>query len=169
LLVISPESYYDARIHEYQKNTGPLNNLSLTIHLSLSVGRHLLGIQFVTNLTSNLYTYVTTRNTSQVTVLLRTHKTQLKLDPMYFKCDTSSITGNKVQLSHSIPPPSPPTRATTANVMAVLITRQQYLCRVRIIGYSAPHVLMQRHKSIFTAITNTVQSNGGTIYWKFTG
>jgi hypothetical protein len=53
-------------------------------HGLLATGHHLLGVAFTTNQNSNLRTAVTTQNTEQKVVLIRTYKTQLRLSATHF-------------------------------------------------------------------------------------
>jgi len=46
------------------KNTYHIKTKFLSVHLSLYAGRHLLGVQSVTSLTSNLFTVVTRYSSS---------------------------------------------------------------------------------------------------------
>lgn len=56
---------------------------SVSQYLYLSTVRHLLGVQFVTNLKANLYSKQLQHN-RKITVLTRTHKKQLHLNLLYF-------------------------------------------------------------------------------------
>jgi hypothetical protein len=46
------------------KNIYPVKTKSLSVHLSLSAGSHLLGVQSVTRITSNLFTILTRYGTT---------------------------------------------------------------------------------------------------------
>jgi len=64
-----------------------LSHWSLSLHLSLSTGHHLLSVRFKTSLQSNLCTTVTRQSITGKKKLIPTHKTQLKFSPMYFQVE----------------------------------------------------------------------------------